>query len=97
VPLHRDTGDIVLEPVDPEPDPEARATRHQLQRLVWRCLAELDERQREIIVLRDYEGLSYDEIARAIRIPRGTVMSRLHRARRRLFEEVRERSAGGAS
>jgi len=95
-PLHRSTEELVLEPVDPNPDPEASAARHQLQRIVWRCLAELDERQREIIVLRDFEGLSYAEIARVLGIKRGTVMSRLHRARRRLADEVRAQTGGGA-
>ncbi len=91
-PLHRTTEDVVLEPEDPKQDPEARASRHQLQRIVWRCLAELDEAHREIIVLRDFEGLAYDEIAHVLGIPRGTVMSRLHRARRRLADEVRGRT-----
>ena len=46
---------------------------------------------REVIVLRDYQDLAYAEIAEALKIPRGTVMSRLHRARRRLRELVRQR------
>ncbi len=95
-PLHRTSDDVVLEPVDPTPDPEARARRHQLQRLVWQCLAALDETQREIIVLRDFEGLAYDDIAHVLGVPRGTVMSRLHRARRRLADEVRRRTGGGS-
>jgi RNA polymerase sigma-70 factor (ECF subfamily) len=95
-PLHAERDDIVLEPADPTPDPEELARRHQLQRMVWRCLAELDEGQREIIVMRDFGGLSYAEIADVLGVPRGTVMSRLHRARRRLAHEVRRRSAGGA-
>jgi RNA polymerase sigma-70 factor (ECF subfamily) len=95
-PLHRDRDDVVVEPADPSPSPESRARRHQLQRMVWRCLADLDEAHREIIVLRDFEGLSYDEIASVLGVPRGTVMSRLHRARRRLAEDVRVRTGGGA-
>jgi len=95
-PLHRTSDDVVLEPVDPAPDPEARARRHELQRLVWRCLAVLEEAQREIIVLRDFEGLAYDDIAHVLGVPRGTVMSRLHRARRRLADEVRRRTGGGS-
>lgn len=94
-PLHRKTDELVLDPIDPAPDPEARAQRHQLQLLVWRCLASLDDLQREIIVLRDFEGLSYNEIGHVLAIPRGTVMSRLHRARRRLAAEVAGRSGGG--
>jgi RNA polymerase sigma-70 factor (ECF subfamily) len=95
-PLHRDRDDVVLEPTDPSPSPEASARRHQLQRMVWRCLADLDEAHREIIVLRDFEALSYDEIAHVLGVPRGTVMSRLHRARRRLADEVNARTGGGA-
>ena len=45
----------------------------------------------EVLVLRDYQGLAYAEIAAALEIPRGTVMSRLHRARRQLQELVRQR------
>ncbi len=87
-------GALLLEPVDPAPDPEAQACRLELQRLVWSCLGELDDHQREIVVLRDYQGLAYDEIAAVLRIPRGTVMSRLHRARQRLAERVRRRATG---
>ena len=94
-PLHRTTDDVVLEPVDPMPGPEARARRHQLQRLVWQCLADLDDAQREIIVLRDFEGLTYHDIATVLGVPRGTVMSRLHRARKRLAGQVRRRTGGG--
>lgn len=95
-PLHQDSGGLVLEPADPGLDPEARTRRHELQRLVWRCLARLGESHREIIVLRDFEGLSYDEIAGVLGVPRGTVMSRLHRARRALVDEVSRRTGGGA-
>jgi len=80
-----------LEPSDPGPDPEALASRRQLQALAWRCLQELPPDHREVLVLRDYQGLAYAEIAAALEIPRGTVMSRLHRARRRLQELVRQR------
>lgn len=84
-------GALVLEPADPAQDPEAASSRLELQRLVWSCLAELEAAQRDIVVLRDYEGLAYDEIAAVLRIPRGTVMSRLHRARQRLAQRVRDR------
>jgi RNA polymerase sigma-70 factor (ECF subfamily) len=45
------------------------------------ALKQLSTDHREVIVLREIEGLSYDEIADSLRIPRGTVESRLHRAR----------------
>ncbi len=85
-----------FEPRDESPDPEALAVRQQLQKLVWECLQELPPRYRETLVLRDYHDLAYAEIASTLKIPRGTVMSRLHRARRLLHDLVhsRHRSTG---
>jgi RNA polymerase sigma-70 factor (ECF subfamily) len=48
---------------------------------VRRAVESLDEDHREVLLLREYEGLSYDEIAAALRIPVNTVRSRLFRAR----------------
>jgi RNA polymerase sigma-70 factor (ECF subfamily) len=53
-------------------------------------LAHLSKEHREVILLREVEGMSYDEIAAALGVPRGTVESRLHRAR----AELRERFKG---
>ncbi len=79
---------IRFDPRDSGPDPEIMAARHQLQAAVWRYVQELPPRYREVLVLRDYQDLSYAEIATTLRIPRGTVMSRLHRARRLLREAL---------
>jgi RNA polymerase sigma-70 factor (ECF subfamily) len=89
-PLQSDDNVLPFEPSDTGPSPEAVASRRELQRLVWKCLRELSTRYREVLVLRDYQDLSYDEIAIALKIPRGTVMSRLHRARRQLQQLVRQ-------
>lgn len=86
----------VAEPRDPRDDPEARASRLQLQRIVWAATAELSAEHQQIVALRDYLDLSYDEIATVLGVPRGTVMSRLHRARRGLAATVRRRLEGGA-
>ena len=83
-----------FDPRDDAPDPEALATRREQQALVWKCLQELHPRYREVLVLRDYQDLSYADIATTLKIPRGTVMSRLHRARRLLQEEVRKYRPG---
>ncbi len=83
-----------FEPRDTAPDPEAQASRRELQALVWQCLQRIHPRYREVLVLRDYQDLSYAEIAKTLKIPRGTVMSRLHRARRLLQEEVRRQRNG---
>jgi RNA polymerase sigma-70 factor (ECF subfamily) len=52
--------------------------------MVRAAIAELDEDLREIIVLRDIEGLTYDELSDVLRLESGTVKSRLHRARQAL-------------
>lgn len=88
-PANDDT--LRFEPRDESPDPEALAQRQQLQRLVWECLQELPPKYREALVLRDYHDFAYAEIATTLKIPRGTVMSRLHRARRLLHDLVHER------
>ena len=86
-----DDDALRFEPRDESPDPEALAERRQLQRLVWECLQELPSGYREVLVLRDYQDFAYAEIASTLKIPRGTVMSRLHRARRLLHDLVRDK------
>ena len=76
------------ESADPTADPAADAERHELRQRVWRAISELSDPQREIIVLRDYHDLSYREIAEVLSIPQGTVMSRLHSARKNLREII---------
>ncbi|HEY63072.1 MAG TPA: sigma-70 family RNA polymerase sigma factor [Caldilineae bacterium] len=56
--------------------------------VVRSAIARLPERSRAALILREYEGLSYQEIAEALDIPIGTVMSRLNYARKRLREEL---------
>ena len=66
----------------PAPDDEAR--RAEERERIGRALTALPEHHRTIIMLSDLEGLSYREIAEVLDIPMGTVMSRLHHARKRL-------------
>ena len=65
-------------------DPEALAMQQQAVEKVKRAVQELPTDFREVIILRELEGLSYKEIAVVVGIPIGTVMSRLARARERL-------------
>jgi RNA polymerase sigma-70 factor (ECF subfamily) len=67
-----------------ESSPEWILRRKLLQYEVQQAIDALPEGYREVIVLRELEDLSYDEIAAVIEVPRGTVMSRLARARERL-------------
>lgn len=86
------------ETVDPKADPSAYAARRELQARLWRALSELSEPHREILVLRDYQDLTYREIATVLGIPQGTVMSRLHAARARLRTILSaDRETGGAT
>jgi RNA polymerase sigma factor (sigma-70 family) len=66
-------------------DPEARLLQQRTVAHVRAALEQLPVDFREVIVLREIEGLSYKEIAAVVRIPVGTVMSRLARARERLL------------
>ncbi|NDC63208.1 MAG: sigma-70 family RNA polymerase sigma factor [Planctomycetia bacterium] len=55
--------------------------RDELRRRVASALARLDERYRDVVVLCDVHGATYEEIAETLDIPLGTVRSRLHRGR----------------
>jgi RNA polymerase sigma-70 factor (ECF subfamily) len=65
---HFDAPDVVFEAAETE-------------RIMQEAIAQLDEEQRLLVVLRDVEELSYDEIVEITALPEGTVKSRLHRAR----------------
>ena len=69
---------------DPGEEPDAAAARAEQRARITRALDALPEHHRAIIMLSDLEGLSYREIADVLNIPMGTVMSRLHNARKRL-------------
>jgi len=70
------------------PDPERLAGSSETGRAVLRALGELSEADRSVVVLREVQGLPYDEIADALGIPLGTLKARLHRARERLRAEL---------
>jgi RNA polymerase sigma-70 factor (ECF subfamily) len=72
------------EPVDSALDPEERLLQQQSVAWVRDALEQLPADFREVLVLREIEGMSYKEIAAVARVPIGTVMSRLARARDRL-------------
>jgi RNA polymerase sigma factor (sigma-70 family) len=82
-------------PADESTNPAYVAIRHCEQQLVRTALEELPEQLREVVVLRELEGLSYQEIATVAEVPVGTVMSRLSRGRRRLQERLTADSKGG--
>jgi RNA polymerase sigma factor (sigma-70 family) len=73
------------EQADEALDPEERLLQQHTVTLVRRALEQLPVDFREVLVLREFEGLSYKDIAAVVGVPLGTVMSRLARARERLM------------
>src|SRR5206468_2812986 len=68
--------------------PDTHAAEVEERERIVKALATLSEPHRAIIMLSDLEGLSYREIAEVLSIPMGTVMSRLHNARKRLRDSL---------
>lgn len=88
--LDNNRDDPGSEPVDQRPatDPTAGVFSQERRRLVQDALAELPEDYRTVLVLKELEGLSYEEIAAVVGCPIGTVRSRIHRARLELREKL---------
>jgi len=72
-------------------DPAAEALRKERTKLLFWAMGEIPEDLAEILILRDLEGLAYEEIGKALDLPDGTVKSRLFRARAEVARKVRER------
>lgn len=69
-------------------DPVLPVIQAEQQELVRKALAELPDDFRTVLVLKEFEGLRYDEIAELIDCPLGTVRSRIHRGRLELAERL---------
>lgn len=80
-----------------DPSPEAVLIEQANRDTVRQALTELSVPFREILLLCDVEEMSYEEIAQVLAIPPGTVMSRLHRARKALRSRLLEKSPGGVN
>lgn len=81
-------GEEVLDRLAADADPAAHVERGELEAALQRAIDELPEERRIVVVLRDLEGLAYEEIAAALELPLNTVRSRLHRARMDLKEKL---------
>ena len=71
-------------------DPDRAFQISEIRTRIFRAFDGLTEGHRSIIVLREIDGLSYDEISEALNCSKGTVMSRLHYARKKLQEALSE-------
>jgi RNA polymerase sigma-70 factor (ECF subfamily) len=67
-------------------DPEMVAERNETKDRIWRAISRLDDKHREVIILRHFRNLSYEEMARLLFCNQGTITSRLFYARQRLKE-----------
>ena len=76
---------------DPQPGPEALFSQEERTALIQKAVLSLPDASRAVLVLREYEGLSYYEIANVLEIPIGTVMSRLNYARKLLREKLEQK------
>ena len=89
--LHHGSDDL-FNPPDPRAfsaNPEAECISAETRRVVLRLVDELPEGLRETLLLNSMEELSYEEIARVLGVPIGTVSSRIYSARRRLLPKLR--------
>ena len=78
------------EPMDSNEDAGERVLREERAVQIRQALTEFSEEHRAILVLREMEGLCYDEIADVLDLPVGTVRSRLHRARSQMRDQLKE-------
>jgi RNA polymerase sigma-70 factor (ECF subfamily) len=80
----------------PQELPQDTFHKKQMENRFKEALSNLPDDQRIIFVLKVYENQSYEQIANMLKIPHGTVMSRLSRARRKLKNEMSEYLQGGS-
>lgn len=76
---------------DPQLGPEALFFQEERTALVQKAILSLPEASRMVLVMREYEGMSYQEIAESLSIPLGTVMSRLNYARKTLKDKLEQK------
>ena len=86
--LQEQLHDSSLQLMDPKGNREAEVDSQQIQGIVGDAITTLPERYRLALVLRDVEGLAYEEIAQVLGIPGGTVRSRINRARLMLKKKL---------
>ena len=90
--IARDSGDVAgdgtMLPRMLDGNPAKTAVRRELSEKIQAALGELPEYHRAVILMREVEGLSYEEMAKIMKVPKGTIMSRLFHARRKMQEAL---------
>ncbi|MBU1702502.1 MAG: sigma-70 family RNA polymerase sigma factor [Candidatus Eisenbacteria bacterium] len=82
------TGDSAPFFADDRPKPDRRTHQREVERIVTTAISTLPPKYREVLILRDIQQLSYEEIEQVVGIPGGTVRSRINRARQALKERL---------
>ncbi|MBD3336380.1 MAG: sigma-70 family RNA polymerase sigma factor [Candidatus Eisenbacteria bacterium] len=82
------TGDSASFFADERPKPDRRTHQREVERIVTQAISTLPPKYREVLILRDIQQLSYEEIEQVVGIPGGTVRSRINRARQALKERL---------
>lgn len=80
-PVDTDDGQVKIEPASSDLPVLEKLEKREIEQKVQGCINSLESEFREVIVLRDMQGFSYEEIGAMLKIAEGTVKSRLHRAR----------------
>jgi RNA polymerase sigma-70 factor (ECF subfamily) len=91
-PIETEEGNMPKAIYDPSGNPETLYEKKMVQQFIQKGLLKLKEDQRELLVLRELQGFSYEEISASLGLPEGTVKSKLHRARMDL-KGILEKSA----
>lgn len=79
------------EPMDTSDSAETRAIRDEDTKVLYESMQALADEHRQILILREFDERSYEEIGQICDLPVGTVRSRLHRARKQLLEAMKQR------
>jgi len=87
--IHKETAaEKELELPDLQSDPEKEVNTIVTEKIIQKAITSLPQKFRQVIVLRDIQGFSYEEISSIIKVPLGTVKSRVNRARLKLQEDL---------
>ena len=78
----------VLNPLDSEENPEALSVEEQRRQMMYQALSEFDDTSRDIVLLKEIQGLKIEEVAEILSLPEGTVKSRSNRARLELARRL---------
>jgi RNA polymerase sigma-70 factor (ECF subfamily) len=84
--IRSEDDEITRQVEDKQPTPEQRAEQNEVKKAINNAIQSLSQDYKIVIILRDIQGLSYDEIAEILKCPTGTVKSRINRARQSLKE-----------